>query len=276
MRSLIIFIISILFLTSCEKTVLLDLRQTPSKVAIEGLITDKENGQYIRITNSLGFYDNESAPRITDAVVSVSDDLGNNYTFVHNPESKPALEGVYFPATPFVGQVGRTYKLTVDINGERYEGEDYLGSIITMDSLSYDIDQEEFDDPEDPGYFYAVKMYAKEPQDEENFYLFKFFRNDTLVLDSETDIYYTDDEAIGENIDGIEAPGFYRLKDTVTVHSYSLSRQAFVFYNDLSTLLNNDGGMFSPPPANSRNNLSNGALGFFQASAVDVSSVIIK
>jgi hypothetical protein len=57
---------------------------------------------------------------------------------------------------------------------------------------------------------------------------------------------------------------------------YSLSRTAYVFYNDLQRLLNNDGGLFSQPPADSRSNLTNGALGFFQASAMDVSTIEIK
>lgn len=56
---------------------------------------------------------------------------------------------------------------------------------------------------------------------------------------------------------------------------FSLTRKAFIFYSDLSNLLNNDGGMFSPPPANPRNNLSNGALGYFQVSAMDFEEMVV-
>ena len=38
----------------------------------------------------------------------------------------------------------------------------------------------------------------------------------------------------------------------------------------------NDGGLFSQPPSNSRTNLTNGALGFFQASAVEIEEIVIK
>jgi hypothetical protein len=44
----------------------------------------------------------------------------------------------------------------------------------------------------------------------------------------------------------------------------------------LQSLLNNDGGLFSQPPSNSRSNISNGALGFFQTSALHTSEIEIK
>ena len=64
--------------------------------------------------------------------------------------------------------------------------------------------------------------------------------------------------------------------DKATIEAYSLSRTGYVFYDDLQKLLNNDGGMFNQPPANSRTNLSNGALGFFQASAINSASIVVE
>ena len=57
---------------------------------------------------------------------------------------------------------------------------------------------------------------------------------------------------------------------------YSLIREAFTFYSNLSRLLSSDGGMFEPPPANPQNNLSNGALGYFQVSALEAKQIEIK
>ncbi len=81
---------------------------------------------------------------------------------------------------------------------------------------------------------------------------------------------------LGEKIDGVTSPIFFAPGDVARIEMYSISRDAFVFYNDLQNLLNSDGGLFSQPPSNSRTNLSNGALGFFQASALDISAVEIK
>jgi hypothetical protein len=162
------------------------------------------------------------------------------------------------------------------VDGVVYEAQDELHRVTSIDSLSYRVNEEEKEDPEDYGKFYEVLIYCKEPQDTKDYYLFKFYRNDSLQYDFDTDIYFADDETLGENIDGVSSPIFFAPGDWARCEIYSISREAFVFYSDLQSLLNNDGGLFSQPPANSRTNLSNGALGFFQASAMHVSEIEIK
>lgn len=278
MRAAFILIFSALILSACEKSIVLDLEQIDPKVVIEGLVTNNPDFQYVKITRNNGFYDSGAAPSVNNAVVMVEDNLGNSIQFFHNPNSHKDSAGYYVPMSSFSGVVGRTYSLRVALEGTVYEAADRLNPVLTVDSLTSEIDPEEVEDPEDPedpDRVYVVKFYAKEPQNTVDYYLFTFFRNDTLVLENETDIYFSDDEILAENIDGVEFPGHYSLKDTVVVNTFSMSRQGFVFYSDLATLLNSDGGMFSPPPANCRNNLSNGALGFFQVSAVTVDSIIV-
>jgi hypothetical protein len=196
--------------------------------------------------------------------------------FVHNPNFHPDSAGYYLAPSSFVGVVGRTYTLTVVADGETYEAEDYLNAVTAIDSLEYGINYDEREDPKEKGKFYEVLMYAKEPQDTKDFYLFKFFRNDSLTVYNPSDIYFSDDKALGEEINGVQAPIYYELGDSARVEMYSISRKGFVFYNDLFNLINNDGGMFSPPPANCRTNLSNGALGFFQVGAVNILGIRIE
>jgi hypothetical protein len=93
---------------------------------------------------------------------------------------------------------------------------------------------------------------------------------------SDTDIYYADDTVLGENIDGLASPVYFAKGDTARVEMYSITRNGYVFFNDLQTLLISDGGLFSQPPSNSRTNLTNGALGYFQASSLDWKEIIIK
>jgi hypothetical protein len=44
--------------------------------------------------------------------------------------------------------------------------------------------------------------------------------------------------------------------------------EMYLYFYDLAALLNSDGGMFSSPPSNPRGNISNGAIGLFQVSAI--------
>jgi hypothetical protein len=229
------------------------------------------------VSRSADFYSSGQTPRITDAVVSVTDDLGNEYTFVHNPRNHADSAGIYVPETAFVGQVGRTYTLHVTADGELFEATDKMFSVTPIDSLSFRINEDQQDDPDKPGKIYEMLVFAREPQDETNYYLFKYYRNDSLTVFNPTDIYYSDDELLGENIDGIPSPVYYGVTDKARLEVYSLTRKGYVFYNDLSSSLVNDGGgMFGPIPAPPRSNISNDALGFFQVSAINEKEAYIE
>lgn len=258
-----------LVLIACEETTELDLRQTPSRIVIEGLVTNKPNYQYVKVTRSAQFYASGPTPRVTNANVIVTDDTGETFVFVHNPRNHPDSAGIYVPQSGFTGGIGRTYTLRVDVDGELYEAADMMYSVTAIDSLAFRINENQQEDAEEPGKIYEMLLYAREPQDEDNFYLFKYYRNDSLTVFNPTDIYYSNDELLGENIGGIPSPVYYGQGDKARLEAYSLSRNGYVYYNDLSIILNNDGGgMFGPIPAPPRTNLSNNALGFFQVSAV--------
>lgn len=266
----------ILVLVSCDEPVRLDVTQAESFVVIEGQVTNVAGRQYVKLSRTNGFYDTGRSPQITDASVIIRDDAGNEFSFVHNPNNYADSAGYYLPATAFTGEVGRTYSLFVTADNAQYEAQDKMSRVTSIDSLAYEINEDEEEDPKDSGKFYEVLLYAKEPQDTDDYYLFKFFRNDSLQVGEDDEIYVVDDVNLGENIDGIGSPIYFAPGDLARCEIYSLSRTAFIFYRDLQNLLNNDGGLFSQPPANTRTNLSNGAIGFFQASALHVREIEIK
>lgn len=265
----IIFIISIASLSACDEVTELDLKQTPARVVIEGLLTNKPGYQSVKISRSTRFYGSGQTPRVEDATVRVTDDTGLAVTFIHNPGGDADSVGFYLPEAPFAGVVGRTYTLSVVVDGEEYTASDALLPVIPIDSLEFQVNEDQQEDPHEPGKTYELLLYAREPQDQDNYYLFKYYRNDSLIVYNATDIYFSDDTTLGEEIDGVPSPVYYGPDDTARLEVYSLSRKGFVFYSDLSGSLNNDGGgMFGSIPAPPRSNLDNGALGFFQVSAV--------
>ncbi len=271
----VLFAASLLF-SGCEKTVLLDLAQTEPQIIIEGQVTDVPESNYVKVSRSTGFYNQGTTPRITDAVVSVSDDEGNTFTFNHYEGDDPDSAGFYLPDPGFVGVTGRTYTLSVIADGTTFTATDDLRELVEIEKLDYRINEDEQSDPEDPGRFYEMLLWVKEPKETRDYYLFKSYRNGVLEYQNDTDIYFADDELIGENIDGIPLPVFFALGDNARIEVYSLTRAAFVYYRDLQKLLNNDGGLFGTPPANPRGNISGGALGLFQVSAVKSGEVVIE
>src|SRR5688572_15247256 len=121
MRSILYIIAGFGILSACSEGVELDLEQTPAKVVIEGLVTDKPGYQSVKITRSIDFYSQGKTPRVTDAVVSVKDDQGREVPFVHNPRNHADSAGIYVPQVPFVGAIGRVYALRVQVGAEVYE-----------------------------------------------------------------------------------------------------------------------------------------------------------
>jgi hypothetical protein len=266
-------------LSSCEKTITLDLDEQENltnKIVIEGLLTDDAAYNYVKVSRTTGFYSSGSSPRITNATVSIEDGEGNIVNFLHYTGENADSLGYYLPETEFAGVVGKTYTLTVVADGETFTATDKLARLVPIEKLDYRINDDEFEDPEDPGRFYELLLYVTEPKETKDYYLFKSVRNGKVEYMSETDIYFSDDELIAEKIEGIPLPVFFAQNDVAGVEVYSLSREAFIFYRDLQKLLNNDGGLFGTPPANPRTNLSNGAVGFFQVSSLKKGELVIE
>ena len=273
---LLSIIVLVILLISCEETLELDLQESTSNIVIEGLVTNIEGRQYVKISKTAGFYQSGPTKRVTNAEVEVTDDLGQETMFEHNPDNDPNHEGYYY-APGFKGEIGRSYTLSVMVNSEQYEATEKLFPVTKIDALDYRVNESQKKDPKYAGQYYELLSYMKEPRETVDYYLFKYFRNGQPAYFLEnSDIYFTNDVGVGEDIDGFPSPVYFAATDTAKIEIYSLNRNAYLFYSDLYNLINSDGGMFTPPPTNPRSNISNGAFGLFQVSAVNSFSTVIK
>jgi hypothetical protein len=276
MQKIFIFIAATTLFFSCDKEIILDLNESEVKIVIEGLVTDQLGQQYIKVTRTVGFYSQGKTPRVTDATVLVKDDQGNTFAFEHNPNDHADSAGYYLPQNPFVGEVGRTYTMTVIADGKTFTAEDKMFSVTNIDKLEYRVNEDEKKDPQEKGKIYEILFFAHEPQETKDFYLFKFYRNDSIKFANDNDIYWSDDVLLGEKIEGMPSPNYYGIGDKAKVELYSLTRSGFIFYSDLQKLILNDGGLFSSPPAQCRTNLTNGAIGFFQVSSLKSDEITVE
>jgi hypothetical protein len=251
-------------LNSCIETIEPNLDEFKPQVVIEGLVTNQNQPQVVKVKKTRSFYSQEDQEYISDALVIISDDAGNTNTLVH------IEKGLY--ESNFVGVVGRTYTLQVSTEGKTYEASSIMNPLTKIDSLvSVYNDKESF--IKKIGYY--ISLNAAEPQNTKDYYLWKFYRNGKLENGPE-DIIIIDDEMLADNLNGLEAPYVFELGDTVRVEMFSLTEPAYKFYNSLNNNLNNEGGFFSSPPANPPSNINNGALGLFQVSTLEESEVVIK
>jgi hypothetical protein len=267
--SLFIAVVGLLIFVSCEEIIQLDLTSSPSKIVIEGLFTDRKGEQYVKVSRTADFYSTEKLERISGANVTVTSSDGDVFQYAE------LTSGYYVPAFQISAQIGKSYKLKVQIGDQVYESEEQLLRVTPIDSLGFDLAPNPDDEREEKGHLYDLLIYFKEPKETKDYYLFKFYRNDSLSYTNSNDIYITSDEALSETINGFPAPVFYAEKDTAYMEMFSLSRNGYLYFSDLTNLQFSDGGLFGPVPANPRSNISNGALGFFQVSAITSREVII-
>jgi len=260
----------ILSITACEKVIQLDTEQASPIYIFEGLITNQFQQHYIKIGKSLAFYETGENGKVSKAIVEVSDSEGNIWVF---KENEP---GLYLSEEAFEGKVGNTYTMKVEVDGKTFTAEDHLYYVEPIDTLVAFIDEEEQADPYIEGEFWDFLTFLIEPQETEDYYLAQFFRNgERLDFDGE-DIYVFNDFGISEQVNGVTSPSYFAAGDTARVEWYSLSREAYLFYTSLSENLNSDGGVFDGQPSNAKTNISDGALGLFQTSAVDVMEVVME
>ncbi len=271
-KSTIIALTVFMLSFACEKVIELDIQQSTTQVVIEGLLTDKDTTHFVKVSRSIQFYETGLNP-VTDAIISVSGE-GQTYTYSHNPFGIDSMKGYYFSDVSYAGKVGATYRLDVDVESINYSATDTLHYVTPIDSLSISLALNPSEEDEKDGKIYQVLLYANEPKETEDYYQFQFYRNKKLVTYIDN-IYVFSDIALGPTLDGLPSPVLFRKGELASVKIYSLSREQYLFYSDLENLLNTDGGMFSPPPANPRNTFSNNALGLWQVSAISEGAILI-
>jgi hypothetical protein len=100
--------------------------------------------------------------------------------------------------------------------------------------------------------------------------MFNVMRNDTLVTDSISKVFVTDDRLVDDMyIMGawVTFVPEYEFKpgDTVTLITSSITKEYYDFIIELQTEIGYKDPLFSGPPANVSTNLTNGAVGYFSA-----------
>ena len=270
---IIIPVIVLAVFSACEEVVDIDINQAAPKLVIDAQVTDEDTIHLVRISSSNSF-NGESGGRITNASVMVRDNVGNVFNYVHNPSEVDSLDGVYYSEQKYAGVTGRVYSLEVLVDDLTITASDTLRPITDIDSLTIRVDPFAELDQDNEGRIYQVLLYAAEPQETRDFYYFRFYRDSIIVADNS--VYAFDDEPLGDRLDGLPSPVNFKEGEYASVEIYSLTREQFVYYTDLGNLLNSDGGMFSPPPANPRTNLKGGALGLFQVSGLRRTGLYIE
>jgi len=178
----------------------------------------------------------------------------------------------YYKTQNLVGIPGRTYSLKIIYQNKEYRADAYMPPVPDIDSVGYTIKKDGLGGKID---LYFPLLYFSEPQETKDYYLIQqklgqHWANDMAGLVQSSSIL--SDEFLQPYVDGLKISSLYMYDvfqdHIIHVRLHSLTREAYLFYKNIIQQYDNDGGTFQPAPASPPTNISNGALGFFRASAI--------
>lgn len=263
MKNILIALSFVSLLSSCTKEIDLELTTAEPVLVVESIITDQIEPYRVKLSQTTPYFD-EGEVYISDAVVVVSDNLGNIDTLQY------ISNGIYSTITNRQGVVGNTYSLAVYHGGKVYTANSTIPVKVNLDTITY-VYQEAGTFSEE-GYICALN--AQDTPGYRNFYRFSFYKNDTLQTDP-FKYFVVDDEFVEDNYITAFTPYVYQTGDTCRVEILSISKEYYMFLTSLGNQVQASGGPFDPIPSNPPSNISNGALGFFAAVAYDTKSIVL-
>ena len=261
---LYIAVLSLCFI-SCKKIIEVDTNNAAAQIVIEGNITDQLIDQQIVISKTVGYDEKGIYPKVSGAIVMVTDDKGSRYTFM---EKTP---GVYVQAMR--GISGNTYSLNVSVEGKTYTAISKMPNRVKLDSIGV-VTNSFFGNERKTAAAYLV-----DPVNETNFYHFNLYVNNLFSRR----VYVNNDRLTNGNKLRIQL--FYELDDDdddglksgdkISVEAESIDSNIFDYWYTLSQQ-SGRGPNQGTTPANPPSNISNNALGYFSAHTYQKLSIEVK
>jgi len=129
--SLLFVTVSLVAFSSCEKVIDLDLKNEAPRLVIEGIVDDTGDPAKVTISKTAVFNASNNYPKISGAVVNITDNLGNIFSL---PETSAGI----YTNTSLIGVIGRTYTLSVILEGKTYTASSTIQRKAALDSLLVD------------------------------------------------------------------------------------------------------------------------------------------
>lgn len=261
----------VLAFTSCEDVIDVDVQEAPSRLVIEASLDWEKgttgNNQTIKLSKSTPYFDTTTNTSVATASVRVTNtNSAEEFVFSHQSN------GIY-TTTEFVPVINDSYILEVVYDGETYEANETLTSVTDITSITQSV-EDGFDDEA-----LEMNVFFTDPEDEENYYLFKTQRrgdllpeledgNDEFVNGNEITWWFEKEE--DEDTDKIEE---YMPGDIVDISFFGISED---YHNYIRILIEQSegAGLFSTTPVPLKGNCinitkpNNYAFGYFRLTQV--------
>jgi hypothetical protein len=274
------FMLLLFAAVSCTERIDVKLDETYTRLVVDGSITTDSSPSIVTLTKSTDYFNNKPSPKVTGATVTIFDGT----TFYPLSETVPGQSGIYTSRDPLPGKAGKEYalhvKLPAAISGyTSFGATTMLYPVVPIDSVTTTFHA----DWGKKG-IWAINLYAQEPGNEVNYYMFNWFRNGVPMSDSIYKKVVLDDQLFnGRYMAGIpviyvdNANEWETLKpgDTVTLQISGITVKYFNFITQVQQAGFNL-PFFTGPPANVQGNITNGGSGYFTAYSNSYAITIVK
>jgi hypothetical protein len=258
-----LLLMSVLISPGCQKVINVDLNDASPRIVIEGLITDRRGPYTVSISKSGSYFNEPVLPPVSGATVVITDDIGTIDTLTEFSAGRYLTSGLR-------GFPGRTYTLKVISEDQEYVGSSTMQGHVNIDSLMLlEAQTQYFIFNGNTHTNLEIHCFFKDPK-EKNYYRIKVIENDSV---NTTNYELYDDQYTNGQETELRIAYATKGKD-YRVELWSLDSQTYEYYRNLEDLLYIN-PFFGSTPANPKNNLSNGALGYFGACAVSVKTMMI-
>ena len=274
-QNILLFIsifLSLLYVSCFRDVILLDLEGLEAPVVIESIVSNYYDSHWALVSRPVAFDEPFDFISVQDARVIISDDAGNSEQLAQGDSSV-----IYWTET-MEGVPGRTYTLSVTVDGIEYMASSTMPEPLQLDTVSLI--------PVPNTDHYNLSYEFTDPAGIENYSRISVYRNGIL----EHDYLFHDDFRDGEIFESEELGLWIHPTETVVVATISFDRAMFDFLSGLQDIDDHIEDLtfdFSWDPmeddydpelpffvpkilANPKSNLSNGALGYFCAQSIMV------
>ncbi|GHS90952.1 hypothetical protein FACS1894203_0810 [Bacteroidia bacterium] len=288
--SLIFFIIhfSLFIIHSCTAPFDISTDDSEPVIVIYGTITDELKQQEIRISRSSPYFQDEPNIPVSGATVTIESSDKQIYELFE----VDTIPGLYCSKSVWAVIPGKTYNLAVqaDFNKdgikENYGASTTIPSKFSLDSLSLNL-------MNIMGHKnYSLNIYGQEPPGDD-YYLFKYIVNDTLVSTKISDYKTYDDIGINDQyLNGLTIDYFDHIDNWVTdtedqrkrsiylkpgdviiVKTSNIPKEYHNFINQCRKEMYGENPIFGGPASNIVTNITGGGVGFFGGYCITKNSI---
>lgn len=159
MKKILILLMAAISLSSCEKVIDVDLNSADPQMVFEANLAAGSDSLWISITQTADYFSSDPNPVVDGATIDFTDGVGNTQTATSMGNGRYLVYGIN-------SQVGKTYGIRADVQGQITEAESYMPTTVLLDSITFEyFGANDFTDAS-----YSINVSFQDPPDTMNYY----------------------------------------------------------------------------------------------------------